>query len=176
MSDSNLKAQLAALQSECAALRAALSIAQDAGQELCAEVERLRVESGARRNTLFQKCEDLAAEWRRAEGAESRLAAANALLQRVGTWRTPHGYCIPNNASETLDDIHTHLAAPSATAPEVCVTAWGEPTPEHMRKPTTAPARAEAPGEAPTWDDRDRRWFRMTLVLFDAIEKELDSK
>lgn len=72
-----------AAESECAALRAALSIAQEAGQELRAEVD----------------------------AAESRLAAANALLEQCLDELYRDGGCSLTRA------ISAHLAAQPATAP-----------------------------------------------------------
>lgn len=48
-----------------------------------AEAAALRAESEGRRAVLVQKAEELATEWRRAEAAEARLAAAEALLREA---------------------------------------------------------------------------------------------
>lgn len=44
--------------------------------------------------------------------AESRLTAANALLERIYNWQGPHGLTVT-----VMNDIRAHLAAQPATAP-----------------------------------------------------------
>jgi hypothetical protein len=82
---------------------------------LTAENEWLRAESEARRTTLFTKADELAAEWRRAEAAEARLATAVGLLNST----------VPHLPFDVAEPVYAFLASAQPAAP-ACATCKGE--------------------------------------------------
>jgi hypothetical protein len=107
-----------ALQSE----KERADLAEQQRDEALAEVERLGAESEARRRTLFEKSEESAAEWRRAEQAEAKLAKVvetlesdlAATVSRMDEYVQEHRISKADALHEVIETMRAALAAAKA--------------------------------------------------------------